>query len=527
MKTGNQRTIEATLEVTRPQITEFGYFFYAKSQAALIRASSRTGRAKQDIDPLEFHNAINGSGRPGSEGYIMIEGIGLSGATAITFEGIGVTGEVEYPGLVDPNQLNPPVLVYVRIAPWAEPGPRRFTLTTLHGEVSSGDLVFTVRKPTILAMWDDEGAPGTAGEVTIFGVGLDQTREIRFEGEGIRVQNVWVWRAPFNPTITAQLEIAPGAPLGPRRFSVVTDHGVIESRDVTFSVVNPYIRGIWDAEGAPGKSGQISIGGVGLCGATAVNFSGSGVTVEDVYAQPCSYANGSISAKVTIAPDAPLGPRAFTVTIPRGPGTVSSAETNVTFTVTPPRVDSLTTAEAAPGARGYLYIAGIGIGDATAVEFEDGEGITALVRSGGGGVSSLLNGSVDAELSISPVATPGPRRFRLRTPNGMVHSGDVTFTVSPPRVTSIDTTNGYWQGIADPPTAVVPGTSGLIRIYGIGLADVVGVRISGEGVTARLDPMPRQGPTLNPFILVRVNVSPDAPLGPRTLELELASGKKR
>lgn len=527
MKTTNRKAFGAALQVAAPRITEFGYFSIASSQAASIRALPRFSRGKQGSDPLEFYNAIVGSGRPGSEGYILIEGIGLSGTSAITFEGTGVSGIVEGAGIIEDNFLNPPVVVYVRIAPWAELGPRRFTLTTPHGEVSSGDLVFTVREPTILAIWDDEGAPGTTGYISIFGVGLDQTREIRFEGGSIRATD-FLLRGALNPSIVVRLDIASTAPLGPRRFSVVTEHGVIESRDVTFSVVNPYIRGIGEAEGAPGKSGRIWISGVGLCEASAIHFSGSGVMARDVISQACDYKFGRINptvlVDVMIAPDAPLGPRTFTLTIPRGPGTVSSAETNVTFSVTTPRVDALTTSEAAPGARGRINIFGIGIEDATAIEFEDDEGITGLVRSGGAGVS--LNTSVPVELSISPAAPPGPRRFRLTTPNGMVHSGEVTFTVSLPRVTTIDTTNAYWQALSDPPTAVVPGTGGLIRIYGIGLADVTGVRISGEGVSATLEPTPRQGPALNPFILVRVTVSPTAPLGERTIELELAGGKR-
>ena len=61
-----------------------------------------------------------------------------------------------------------------------------------------------------------------------------------------------------------------------------------------------------------------------------------------------------------------------------------------------------------------------------------------------------------------------------------------------------------------------------MRIYGVGLFNVTGVRISGEGVTATLEPTPRQGPALNPFILVSLNVSPTAPLGDRTIEVVLA-----
>lgn len=517
--TGQITNQEVTLEVAAPRIIGFGQFFVASSAPASVAQLPSTDINGQELDPNEFFHALFGSGRPGAKGDIMIEGIGLSGTTGIIFEGTGVSGEVD----IGPEEdLNPHVIVRVRIEPWAEPGPRRFTLLTPRGEVHSGDVVFMVREPSVLLIEADAGAPGTSGYVNLFGVGLDQTQEIRFEGEGVRVRD-FILLGTLNPSIFLRLDIDSTAPLGPRRFSVVTAHGVIESQAVTFTVTNPRITGISDSEGAPGTSGIITINGVGLCDTSAINFSGTGVTgtVRPLVCNDERVINIHIRVEVTIAPDAPLGPRTFTLTIPRGPGTASSAEADVTLTVTPPRIDALTETEAAPGARGSLYISGVGIGQATQIQFEGSEDIAGSVRRIGAGVLRSLNAPVTVDLTIAPTATLGPRRFTLTLPNGTVDSGALTFTVSSPRITSIDT-RGDLYGDSDPPTAVAPGTSGRMRMYGLGLSHVVGVRFSGEGVAGTLEPIPPQGPALNPFIRVSLTVSPTAVLGERTIELILA-----
>jgi hypothetical protein len=507
---------DAKLQVVAPKITGFGQFFVGSSAMASTAKLLRANISNQGLDPDELFNAIYGSGRPGAEGDIVIEGVGLSGTTGIIFEGTGVSGVVE-----TGPELNPMVFVHVRIEPWAELGRRQFTLLTPRGEVSSGDIAFTVREPSVLLIRDNEGAPGTSGYIKLFGVGLDQPQEIRFEGEGVRVRD-FLLRGALNPSISLRLDIDSTAPLGPRRFSIVTGHGVIESQDVSFCVTNPRIDFIGEVEGAPGTSGFIQIQGVGLHDASAINFSETGVT-GSVRDSTGELLNPHITVDVTIASDAPMGPRTFTLRIPRGSGTISSADTNVTLTVTLPRIDALSTSEAAPGASGSLCIDGVGIGSATEIQFEDGDGIVGVVRPRGEGVRNSLNPGVTVNLSISPTAPVGSRRFRLRLANGMVHSGDVSFTISLPRVTVIDT-RGDLFSLGDPTSEVAQGTSGRIRIYGVGLFTVIGVRISGEGVIGRLEPTPRQGPDLNPYIVVTLTVSATAALGERTIELSLTGG---
>lgn len=382
---GNPTSVaeEMKLVVRAPRVTGFGSIGVPVSSKTSIHEAFIADLNQRRADQTNLFDLLYGSGRPGTEGGIVVEGIGLNGTTAVVFEGTGVTA-VEV--ATDPEALNSPVYMQVRIEPWAEPGPRHFTLMTPRGPVFSGDVVFTVSEPRVIG-FRYEGSPGTSGYINVYGVGFDGTQEIRFDGEGVTVRDFMLY-GEINPIICMHVDISPTAPLGPRRFSVVTSHGVIDSGQVMFTVTNPRIMyilegnnttldGIREAEGAPGTRGQVFIYGVGLRGASAIEFSGQGLTGR-IYPSRGELLNTYIIAEVTIAPDAPPGPRTFTLIVPRAPGFVSSTETGVTLTVTPPRIDRPLRSIGAPGTRGRFYIRGVGLGRATEIQF-DGDGIVGTV----------------------------------------------------------------------------------------------------------------------------------------------------
>jgi hypothetical protein len=514
---------EVQLRITEPYIRGFG-------QVSTFSSASSASKPvipklqNEGIDPEDIVNTLYGSGRPGSQGFIKIEGIGLGGATAIRFEGDGVSGSIVDAGIE--GELNPGIFVEMKVELSAKMGPRRFTLITPRGEISSGDVAFMVCEPSVVFLSDPEGSPGTSGEVVLLGVGLDQAQEVRFDGEGLMAHVVR--EIPLlNPQIVLNVEISSSAPLGQHHFSVVTSHGMIESREVTFNITNPRVADILDGnrflvpggEGAPGTSGWMLLRGVGLQHASAIEFSGVGVTgtIDPSFGTGL---NVDKIVRVTIAETAPIGPRTFILTIPRGSGVVSSTETGITFTVTAPRIDVLTPAEAAPGSQGVLFIDGVGIGNATGIQFDGGNDMVGSVRVPSPSVIRSLNAGVTVDLIISPTAVLGPRGFHLALPNGGVEGGEINFTASLPRITSVDT-RGNIGDIEINPTDAAVGTSGLIRIYGVGLRNVVSVRFSGEGVVGTLEPVPRQGSTLNPYILVRLQISPTVPIGERAIELTL------
>jgi hypothetical protein len=322
----------------------------------------------------------NGYGRPGARGFILISGVGLSGATGIEFEGRGVRGEVVSAGRA--GELNPAVLVRVTIEPTAELGPRAFTLLTPRGPVRSEGVAFIVTEPKILALGDEEGSPGSSGRVEVFGIGLDGAQAIEFEGTGIS-GTIVPSEGGFeflNPVVEVDLRIAEEAAFGERGFIVETPHARLGSGAVRFRVVAPRIDGVWEGhnfrpdqgfrmsgEGARDSFGDVLIVGIGLGGALDVAFSGSGIEARLMpgFPEQMQELNPVLTVHVTIAADAPLGERGILVTIPRVPGRVDSRDTGITFTVIEPRIDGIADRrgfnEAVAGACGEVEVRGVGL----------------------------------------------------------------------------------------------------------------------------------------------------------------------
>jgi len=366
-----------------------------------------------------------------------------------------VRGEVVSAGT--PAELNPSVLVRVTIEPTAELGPRAFTLLTPRGPVRSEDVALVVAPPRILAILDEEGAPGSSGQVEVFGIGLDQAQAVEFEGTGVR-GTIVPSQAGFeflNPIVAVDLHIAEDAPLGERAFVVETAQARVRSESVRFRVVAPRVDGIWEGhnfrpdqgfrlsgEGARDSFGDVLVFGVGLGGATEVTFSGAGIEawLMPGFPEQQRELNPVLTIHVRIAPDAPLGERAILVTIPRAPGRVDSRDTGVTFAVVEPRIDGIADRrgfnEAIAGACGEVEVRGVGLREATQIAFSEPGGIRGVVKPE---MSSapLLNEPLRVWLAIEANATLGPRAFSVRTRRGEITSGAVVFVVSTPRIVAL------------------------------------------------------------------------------------------
>jgi len=523
----------------------------------------------------------NGYGRPGASGFILISGIGLAGATGIEFEGSGVQGEVVSAGMAE--ELNPSVLVRVTIEPTAELGPRAFTLLTPRGPVHSEGVAFIVAPPRILAIRDEDGAPGSSGRVEVFGIGLDRARAIEFEGVGVR-GTIAPTEAAFefvNPIVEVDLHIAEGAPLGERAFVVETAHARIGSESVRFRVVAPRIDGIWEGhnfrpdqgfrlsgEGARDSFGDILVFGVGLGGATGVAFSGAGIEARLMpgFPEQQKELNPVLTVHVRIAPDAPLGEQGILVTIPRAPGRIDSRQTNITFAVIEPRIDGIADRrgfnEAVAGACGEVEVRGVGVREATAIAFSDPGGIRGIIRPASSS-APLLNEPLRVWLAIEADATLGPRAFSVRTPRGEITSGAAVFVVSTPRIVGLSVEEAIPLSLPEtsrtssvfskrsrlaPPwgergrfgfhsaraaalnaerlaerfslgNEVAPASVGEAIIFGVGLSGAHAVRFSGVGVTATVRSIPVED--LNPVVPIRLEIEKTAPLGERTFTLAL------
>lgn len=404
----------------------------------------------------------NGRGRPGAQGLVQIFGIGLASATAIRFEDEDIRGEIV--GVLGADGLNPSLLVKITIAGRASFGPRRFTLITPDGAITSGEVVFIVQPPEIIDFGDPEGAPGSSGRVDVCGIGLDEVVEARFSGSGVTAA---VDPSPssegaraLNPTLALTLRIRSDAAPGPRTVTVRTSRGEVVTRDAVFTIAPPRIDALLEGnnflggrgfspsgEGAPGTSGRVFVMGTGLGGATAIQFVAPGITatIEPIPAEQQEKLNPLIPVRLSIDSSAPLGEHSFSLIIPHPPGVVRSADNHVSLTVTPPRIDFIADghnlSQASPGACGIAFVGGVGVGDLTEVTFDDPGGIDArvIVRSD---ESFILNGPAPIQLTVAATAVLGSRTFSVTTPRSRVGSGTTVFTVSSPQILLLSTETG-------------------------------------------------------------------------------------
>ncbi|HXF04908.1 MAG TPA: hypothetical protein VNM72_05785 [Blastocatellia bacterium] len=536
----------------------------------------------------------NGRGRPGARGLVQIFGIGLAGATAIRFEDEDVRGEIV--GVLGSDGLNPSLLVKITIAERASWGPRRFTLITPDGAITSGEVVFIVQPPEIIDFGDPEGAPGSSGRVDVCGIGLDEVVEARLSGSGVTATvdppPASEGARALNPTLSLTLRISSDAAPGPRSVTLRTARGEVTTRDVAFTIVPPRIDALLEGnnflggrdfspsgEGAPGTSGRVFVMGTGLGGATAMQFAVSGITatIEPIPAEEQEKLNPLIPVQLSIDSSAPLGEHPFSLIIPRPPGVVRSADTNVSLTVTPPRIDFIADghnlSQASPGACGMAFVGGVGVRDLTAVTFDDPGGIDArvIVRNDG---PFILNEPAPIQLTVAATAVLGSRTFSVTTPRSRVGSGTTVFTVSPPQILLLSTETGpaspsalvavrgrsvvrrgrdellpltgkdredrLRRRLADIVRSIplrgdrtasagqllpslgdeaAPGSRGQVLILGVGLLEATDIQFAGGGIRASM-PTVRE-PELNPALWVTMEIEKQAALGERAFVLRL------
>ena len=184
----------------------------------------------------------------------------------------------------------------------------------------------------------------------------------------------------------------------------------------------PSVERIMPESGMQGtEASSAVISGLHLDGATAVVFSGTGVTSEVLPGGT----EVNLPLTIVIAVDAPPGDRTFQITTPRGVG--DSADFGVVFTVTQasvkPTITDLSPRTAMQGSRFTVTISGKGLAGATQVRFS-GEGVTAGKPWG-------TDVELQAEVTIEWWAQSGMRSFTVVTPAGTARSpDDLAFSVT-------------------------------------------------------------------------------------------------
>jgi large repetitive protein len=168
--------------------------------------------------------------------------------------------------------------------------------------------MITAQPPLIISISPDTGYQGTTVLATVSGSNLAGASSVTFSGTGVTAT---IGAGGTTTILPITITIAANASASTRDLMVTTPGGSLTFIGA-FSVLQanpPIIQNINPATGTTGTTVSVTVTGLYLLGASAVRFSGTGVT-----AVVSNSSATSVSLNVTIAPGAPLGTQDITIT---------------------------------------------------------------------------------------------------------------------------------------------------------------------------------------------------------------------
>jgi sugar lactone lactonase YvrE len=160
--------------------------------------------------PRPVVNAISpAQGTVGTSFNAIISGLALSGATAVTFGGAGVTATIL------PGGSSTSLPVSIAISTDAATGSRPFVVTTPNG--TSASSLFSVIRPTVTSILPSIGSTGTSLSATIAGNDLSGVTSIAFSGFGVTAT---VNSGATDTSLPISISISPNADPGVHTFTV-------------------------------------------------------------------------------------------------------------------------------------------------------------------------------------------------------------------------------------------------------------------------------------------------------------------
>jgi hypothetical protein len=258
----------------------------------------------------------------------------LNGTSKAGFSGTGIT--VNSTTVTDATHA----IANITIASNAPLGLRNVTVAT-GAEVAILANSFAVTGPPVITLISPgsllQGQAGINVAITgYFTNFVNGTSVASFSGTGIAVNSTTVMAATY---AIANITIADNAPMGARNITVTTNTEVATLAN-NFTVIArvPILTLINPSNGQQGQE-NFSVAITGQFtnfrnGASVVSFSGTGITVNSIMVTDATHA----IANITIASNAPIGPRNVTVTT--GTEVVSQADS---FSVTGKPILTLTT----------------------------------------------------------------------------------------------------------------------------------------------------------------------------------------
>ena len=215
-------------------------------------------------------------------------------------------------------------------------GARTVTVTTAGG--TSGGQTFTINlpapgAPTLTSVAPNQGTQGATVAVTLTGTNfVVGATTVTVSGAGVTVNTVVVGSTT---SLTANFVLDPAAAVGARTVTVTTAGGTSGAQTFTINLPAPgapTLTSVAPNQGIQGTTVAVTLTGTNfVVGATTVNVSGAGVTVNTVVVGSTT----SLTANFVLDPAAAAGPRTVTVTTAGG---TSGAQT---FTINlPPGADA-------------------------------------------------------------------------------------------------------------------------------------------------------------------------------------------
>jgi hypothetical protein len=239
---------------------------------------------------------------------------------------------------------------------------------------------------------------------------------------------------------------------------------------------------------------SVVITGTKLTGATAVNFSGSGVTASNIMV----ISDTQITAAVTIASDAVAGSRDMTVTTAAG---ISSPLTGAFTVLALPVLNSISPSSGLQGNTISVTITGTNLSGASAVSFI-GTGLTVS------NITVISDTQITAAVTIASNAATGSRDLTVSTTVGTSSPLTGAFTVlALPVLSSISPSSG------------LQGNTISVTITGTNLSGASAVSFNGTGLTVSNITV-----ISDTQITAAVTIASDAATGSRDLTVTTAAG---
>jgi hypothetical protein len=361
-------------------------------------------------------NSISPTSAPRGQGVaipIALNGSGLTGATAVTVSGGGITvGPIT---VVSDNQVTTTFTISAGAA-----GTARTVSVTAPGGVSN-TVAFTVTipgTPTLTSIVPATAVRSTAVPVTLTGTNfLVNETTVAVSGTGVTVSGVTV---TSSTTLTATFTISATATTGAHNVTVTVAGAAAASNTVPFTVQGPTLTSIAPNSGLRGTAVlPITFTGANLTGTTALSGLGGGVTL--VAGSLTVVSPTEVTASLAISTTATVGIHNIGLTTPIG------TTNTIPFTVTGATLAAISPTSATHPASGTLAvpvtITGTNLTSTSALT-----GLGTGVTIAAGSLTSTST-TITATLNVASTATVGARTIRATTAAGAT-TNTVTFTVN-------------------------------------------------------------------------------------------------